>query len=392
MDVAIRRAMPPSPDRTGGAALTGHVNSHAPHEVIIDPFRTILFPNAVREKRQGAGIRSLLALSGNLPDIPYVRLSKIERGEVFARVEELQAIAAALNVSNAADLLIDVEAPSFSVEEWAHAQCDIKPLNREAEELAVLLAAAFRARRARDPKMTLAHLQQEYQLPTVIVFRIENAVKPFDRWNSATLGSICALLGQADRDELVRFLRAAHESGRLTEWLTIVPGAEERERRTCERVRALRKELALLSSAKQRTPIKVRSPQRAQEEPPQQKTAGQLQVMGVPVGGGLIAPSLTQTYIERPPSAGANAYALRMCRASLGGAIPGNAILIVDPERCPVDNGLLVLREDNGLRVLIATTERDGRLHGHSLHPAMDIALDTIEPSKLAKVTNILFP
>lgn len=246
MDVAIRRVLPPRSDRADGKtpADPGHPGTSA--KVTIDPFRTIVFPNAVREQRQTSGVKSLLALSNELPDIPYVRLSKIERGEVVARAEELQAIAAVLDLSDATDLLIDVDSVSFSMEQWANAQADLKPLNHEAEELAILLAAAFRARRTRDPEMTLTHLQQVYQLPTVIVFRIENAVKPFDRWNSTTIGCICAVLGQPGRDELVQFLRAAHESGHLAEWLTMVPGAEERERRTRERVRALRKELASL--------------------------------------------------------------------------------------------------------------------------------------------------
>ena len=69
-------------------------------------------------------------------------------------------------------------------------------------------------------------------------------------------------------------------------------------------------------------------------------------------------------------------YALRMCRPSLGAAIPGNA----------------VLTEENGLRVITVTIDREGNMHGHSAVPEMQISLDAMPRDRLAAVTAILFP
>jgi len=81
-----------------------------------------------------------------------------------------------------------------------------------------------------------------------------------------------------------------------------------------------------------------------------------------------------------------------MCRASLGAAIPGNAVLIVDPDRAPVHGGLVVLRESEGLRVLALSSDKDGTLIGHSTNPEKQIVLDTVSPDDLAMVTAVLFP
>lgn len=89
---------------------------------------------------------------------------------------------------------------------------------------------------------------------------------------------------------------------------------------------------------------------------------------------------------------GTSGYALRMCRPSLGAAIPGNAVLIVDPDRHPSNGGLAVLTEENGLRVITVTIDREGHMHGHSAVPEMQISLDAMPRDRLAAVTAILFP
>ncbi|PMY89151.1 hypothetical protein C1X67_30575, partial [Pseudomonas sp. FW305-62] len=45
-------------------------------EIPIDPFRNIVFPNRLREKRRAAGFMKLLRFAAVLPEIPYIRLSK----------------------------------------------------------------------------------------------------------------------------------------------------------------------------------------------------------------------------------------------------------------------------------------------------------------------------
>lgn len=358
--------------------MKGPTTKHGGAAIMIDPYRAVLFPNKVREQRRRAGLNSLLMLAERLPDIPYIRLSKIERGEVFARTSELRMIAAAIDLADPGALLMDVESPDFSITAWAGLGRDPGDADRKSEELAMLLAAAFRAQRAGDPELTLARLQDDYGLPAVIVSRIENAAKPFDRWNAETLTSVAHLLGAGDRRGLADHLRALHEQGVLTEWLARIPGAREREHRTRERIRTLRAELA-------------QPPPRPVARGAREETERLLPVLGVPLGDGMIDPFPGSQKIAPPPDSGPNAFALRMCRASLGPLLPGHAVLIVDPDRCPVQGGIAVLREENGLRVLAVTTDRDGRLYGTSSNPEKEIALDTALPGELAMVTAVLF-
>ena len=121
-------------------------------------------------------------------------------------------------------------------------------------------------------------------------------------------------------------------------------------------------------------------------------TQHMLQVMGVPAADGLIDPFPNPQHIAPPPGTGEDAYALRMCRASLGPAIPGGAVLIVDPARYTPPGGLAVLREEGGLRVLALVTDREGRLFGYSSNPEHEIPLDPVSASDLAMVTAVLFP
>ena len=77
--------------------------------VPIDPYRAFIFPNAIRELRRRAGYQKLIGLAHRLPGLTYIRLSKIERGEVTARAHELTEVAAVLGVAPEA-LLVDVDA------------------------------------------------------------------------------------------------------------------------------------------------------------------------------------------------------------------------------------------------------------------------------------------
>src|SRR6187402_793826 len=113
---------------------------------VIDPYRSIVFPNDVRRTRKDGGFPRLLAMAERLPEIPYVRLSKIERGEVFAKPEELRAIAGVLGIAPAS-LLIDVDAADFDIGQWAAALQDWEPTDPQKDRFAVLLGAAVRALR-----------------------------------------------------------------------------------------------------------------------------------------------------------------------------------------------------------------------------------------------------
>src|SRR4051794_28472679 len=153
-----------------------------PRPVRYDPLRAFVFPNNLREARRHAGLQKLLQLSQKIVEIPYIRLSKIERGEVFARADELRRIADLLGIA-AVELLIDVEAEDFELSHWAAPFIDAEAISPQEEEFAVLLGAALHMRRANDRSLTVAALNERYGLPPVIVSRIENACKTLDRWN-----------------------------------------------------------------------------------------------------------------------------------------------------------------------------------------------------------------
>ena len=234
--------------RGGAAALKNkkpQVTSAASERVAaatkieLDPFRAFVFPNRIREQRRRAGYPKLLALANALPEITYIRLSKIERGEVFPRADELARIAAHLNVA-ASELLIDIDCPDFNIAQWAEPFRDNRPSDPEEDQLAVLVAATLRARRHYDRSLTLAVLDREYGLPAVVLSRLENAQKPLGRWNSGTLSGLCSVFTVPDLKALRQFVREQYARGELNDFLAAVTSPLPRLTRTRERVALLR--------------------------------------------------------------------------------------------------------------------------------------------------------
>ncbi|RZL52314.1 MAG: XRE family transcriptional regulator, partial [Sphingomonas sp.] len=167
----------------------------------IDRYRSIVFPNAVRELRKQQGFARLLGLSAVLPDIPYVRLSKIERGEVVAKASELRSIAMAMRVAPE-DLLLDIDDPAFDIAAWATELQDLTDEEIAEDRFAVLLAAAIRARRDADRSLSIVNVERRFGIAPVILSRLENGYKPLGRWNAQTVGAVCRLLGVADAEAL----------------------------------------------------------------------------------------------------------------------------------------------------------------------------------------------
>ena len=139
----------------------GKMRAGSAGEPMIDFYRAIVFPNRVREQRQRHGFAKLLRLSAGIPEIPYIRLSKIERGEVVARPDELRRIAAALGIAPA-DLLLDIDSPDFDIAAWAEPFSDGAQIDLKEERFAVLLGAALRARRTLDPALTIAMIERDF--------------------------------------------------------------------------------------------------------------------------------------------------------------------------------------------------------------------------------------
>lgn len=360
----------------------------------IDVHRALVFPNCIRMFRKQRNVGSLLELSERLPAITYIRLSKIERGEIFARAEELRDIGRALGV-DPAKLLIDVDDPAFDIAGWAETLQGAVIADPEAELRAVLLAAALRARRGADPALTIAALESEYGIAPVVLSRIENALKPLERWNEDVRAALRRVFAVADDAALMAHVETLRSEGKLDAVLPLVANPELRLAKSRARIGALRKELERPArSAPTPEPAKpavIAPPEPVAEtasEPPRLRL---LPVIGTPLADGLIAPTPTGALVEAPRNAGPRAYGLRLGRPTLGAGLPGRATLVVDPDRYPATGGLAVVREEGGLRVLSVTADRQGRMLGYSESPDLEVAIDTLDPADVAAVLSAVF-
>lgn len=375
----------------------------------IDRYRSIVFPNGVRELRRQRGFPRLLALSALIPDIPYVRLSKIERGEVVARADELHRIAAALE-AEPERLLIDVDAPDFDIAEWAVDLQDWSAHDLEEDRFAVALAATLRHRREGDASLSIAAIERTYGIAPVILSRLENAHKTFDRWNAQTVRAVCALLGVRDVAALRAHVSEVEASGVLEAQIDLIASPEIRIGKTRAKVAALREELA--GDARPSTPaVPTKRMLQTRWAPPvaapaealpatdpvleaiqasDMATVRLVPVFGTPLLDGLIDRVATGQVVEAPRSAGPRAYGLRVGRPTLGPGLPAHATVVVDPDRFPSSGGIAVVREPAGLRLLIVTVDRQGRMIGYSTHPDREVELDMIDPADVATVIGVL--
>ncbi|KMS52672.1 hypothetical protein V474_24305 [Novosphingobium barchaimii LL02] len=373
----------PAQEQVTGTALTE-----------IDCHRALVFPNRIRKFRKQLNIGSLLELSERLPTITYIRLSKIERGEIFARADELRALGKALGVEPD-DLLVDVDDPAFDIGAWAEPLHGAAPADAEEELGAVLLAAALRARRGGDPALTIAVLEQDYGIAPVVLSRIENALKPLGRWNEDVRAALRRLFGAADDAALAAQVEAMHARGDLASVLPLVANPEIRLAKSRTRIAALHEELAVPAKAAPVPEKPVPLAETAAEQPAKSEAGTArirlLPVFGTPLPEGLIAQTPTGAVVEAPRGAGPRAYGLRLGRPTLGAGLPGRATLVVDPDRYPATGGLAVVREEGGLRVLSVAADRHGRMLGYSESPDLEVAIDALDLACVAAVLSAVF-
>ena len=71
--------------------------------------------------------------------------------------------------------------------------------------------------------------------------------------------------------------------------------------------------------------------------------------------------------------------------------MPGNAVVIVDPDRFPSSGGLAVVSEGPNRRLLTVTIDRHGAMIGYSENPDREIALDGFDPAEVAAVIGACF-
>ncbi len=357
--------------------------------VPVDLYRGIVFPNHMRELRRAHGYAKLLPLAAAIPDIPYIRLSKIERGEVVARPEELRHIAAALGIAPET-LLIDPDAPGFDIARWAEPFRDGSDIDIAEERFAVLLGAAVRALRANDAALTIAAIERDHGLPPVNLSRLENAQKTFARWNGSVRQSLYSLFGVSGEAALRALIEDRHRSGALDAFLSSVSDPAERLARSRDRIAELR---AALASGQPGTARPGRAaPVHATVPAPTNVPAATIPVYSTGLPGGLIAAEATSEQVAAPENVSPQAFAVRTSRATLGPGLPVQTLLIADPARSPSPGGLVLLREEQGWRLLAIESNRSGGMTGFSLHPEYEVPLDDCDPARLAPVVTATFP
>lgn len=365
-----------------GKGRRPHAGAAPGGEVQVDLHRAYIFPNRMREQRRSHGYPKLLRLAAAIPEIPYIRLSKIERGEVVARPDEIRRIASTLAIAPA-ELLLDIDAPGFDIAVWAEPFEDGSPANLEEERFAVLLGAALRARRVSDSALTISAVEREFGLPPVNLSRIENAQKPFARWNTATQAALYALFGVSSETALRQLVAARHGAGTLDAFIPKVSDPTARHERSRARI-------AELAAALQEMP----APPPPTVPRPGPAAVGSVRLIPVHGGAlphGLIADTVTSETIEAPHMAGPRAFGLKVGRATLGGGLPGQATVVADPDRLPAPGSLAALREEAGWRLLTVGSDRAGRTIGYSVNPELEIPLDDCDPARLAAIVSAIF-
>ncbi|MFM9977351.1 MAG: helix-turn-helix domain-containing protein [Sphingomonadaceae bacterium] len=383
-----------------GAPLPG-VSVGSPAPVVYDRYRAFVFPNRIREVRRARGFPKLMALSAHIPEIPYIRLSKIERGEVIARAGELEQIGKVLAVAPT-DLLIDVTHPDFDIATWAQPFHDSRFPAEDEERFAVMMAAALRKVRAADASLTITALDKKFGLPPVILSRLENAYKTFDRWNPATVVAVCKVFGVADESALRKLVITLYRCGDLDRSIGTIADPSARIARTRHVNMALRAELASIqpsNNAAAARAVRAKAPLPTVPEPampivpsmPSPEQRRDLRVLGSPLSGGLIAPTQTDASVTPPMTVGPRAFALRVCRATLGAGLPANAIVIVDPDRRPTAGSLAVVRYADGYRILTITFDRTGATKGYSVVPDFEADIDALDPADVHAVIAAIY-
>ncbi|WP_231621668.1 helix-turn-helix domain-containing protein [Sphingomonas sp. 37zxx] len=386
----------------GSVAVTDLIS---PAPIVIDRYRAFVFPNRVREQRQHLGCSKLMQLSNALPSIPYIRLSKIERGEVVARADELRQIARTLAIAPV-DLLSDLSEPGFDIAAWAEPFQDKRPVPIDEERMAVLLAASLRVMRYADARLTIAALDRDYDLPPVILSRLENAYKTLDRWNGGTLDSLCRLFGVVDAAALRDEVEQRYRRGELDAFVNKIADPNMRMARSRDVTTSLRHELS--RGTDRQTEADPARPAAARSEPHQSQSAATaaavsspqaaesapaaLPVFGVPIAGGLIGFERTSAMIDAPAQAGPRAFALRVCRATLGPGLPASAVVVADPDRPTAPGGLVAIRTAQGFRLATITFDRMGATKGYTTQPAMEIDIDDIDPVDVIAITAAVYP
>lgn len=364
------------------------------------PFRHVVFPNnirALRRARPDLSHDDVLspradAVLGGEPRRRYLRLSKIERGEVVPTAEELTEISRALAL-DAERLMVDVTSPSFSLADWGNATRVERMFTPQDDRLALLVAAGFRRARRLLPSRSTAQLRA-LGLRGVDMWRIENACRPINRWKPRALEIIAAVLGleAADVRNISFHVEELHAAGELSEWLSPLIDESLQLDRIVRTVARIRAELDGVAGSVAALPRR-QDPLLFDSQPPPAPALRPILLRGDgSTASGLIAHSRGGATVIAPGPCGPGAFALRTGRPVLGPAFPAGTILVVDPDRPPSVGGVAVILEDEGFRVVALSTDRTGARIGYTVTPPAEYDVEGLDYGRLLGVTLAQLP
>lgn len=309
--------------------------------------RSTVFPNALRDVRRHKGYQTLIDFHETVQDkITYSRLAKIERGQVFARADELMTIAKALGTPPS-KLLFDVTDPTFDREAWAKENVEASMSYRGGNIEDMRLGAALRIRRKELGRSTSG--MKAYNLPAATVSRIENADRPFTRWDEVTKAGVRRAFGVQSMNEVGQIISRYEKDGRLAEMMHDLFSPEGLAERQNKSLTSLLSELSELPGTKTKrlrdsiaSMIARASNDYATPEFDVSSTAAMVPVFEGVSADGLMRLRPTKEKVRRP-NKGVGGFAVKIDYPVLGPGLPaGSRIVFEEIDRSDITEGMVV--------------------------------------------------
>ncbi len=321
--------------------------------------RSTVFPNAMRDVRREKGFQSLTDFFAVFDEITYSRLAKIERGQIVPRADELIAIAEKLGVQ-VGRILIDTQDPSFDKEAWARDHVEASLNFRGGAHDDMRLGAAMRIRR-KELKLSTTGMKADYNLPAATVSRIENADRPFERWEADTQASIMRVFGKSTMAGVRRQIAKYEKDGRLQDVMFDLFSQESLDERNGKSMISLLDNLPGSKSKKLRSSIAdtVFKASNDSETPDSDEVDFTSKAVFLFVNEGKTEDGVTslEPSSEKVRRKGkVDGFAVRLDQPVLGPGLPAGSVAIFEMiEREDItDNMVIAILQDGNIRITAA--------------------------------------
>ena len=324
-------------------------------------------------------------------------MSKIERGEVLPKPQEIDILAKYLRV-NPLDFLLDIDNARFNISDWAKPFCKEVETPSDGDVLAIFLGAAVRMKRLANPLLTIATMEREFGIQAVNLSRIENATKPLEKISARLRQMLINFFNVTDEEALKLKLGAFFEAGMLDPYIGDIRNPVQRMARTARHSSFLRtffsgkieNDLTLGKRVEGTAESNITS-HHSEYRSERRAIIRTGLVYGSPLNDGTVKKTPVGKAVQIPESAGPNAWAMLVCRPTLGLGLPGRTVVIVDPDQFPNAGSLAVIDEGDRYRLVAVSIDKDGELRGYSERPAADIPIEGIEASRIHAVVAAIF-